>query len=76
MFDNPTLSVPAHKVYRVKLYSKYSSRPFNYSLKPDGLWNVGLLGVRLSSIHCRYISKLSNSHLLLPFGTKVLTVSF
>ena len=63
MLDNPTPSVPAHKVsdyelsdYRVKLYiAKDSSRPIKYPLKPVGLWNVGISGVRLSSIHCIYI---------------------
>ena len=32
--------------------AKHSSRPINYPLKPVELWNVGLLGVGLSSIHC------------------------
>ena len=64
MLDNPTPFVPVIKVsdykwsdYRVKLYSKILVQPINYSLKPVGIWNVGLLGVRLSSIHCNYITK-------------------
>ena len=32
--------------------AKYSSRPINYPLKHVGVWNVSLLGVGLSIIHC------------------------
>ena len=59
MLNIPTPSVPANNMfdselsdYRVKLDSKILARPINYPLKPVGLWNVGLLGVGLSSIHC------------------------
>ena len=41
MLDNPTASVPAHKV------SDYELSDYRVS--------VGLLGVRLSSIHCNLL---------------------
>ena len=58
MLDILTPSVPANKVSEYELsdesnyIAKYSPSPINYPLKPVRLWNVGLLGVRLSSIHC------------------------
>ena len=70
MLDNPTPSVPAHKVsdyklsdYRVKLNSKILVQTNQHPLKPVGLWNVSLLGVRLSSIQCIY-----------KFGVKMIVV--
>ena len=57
MLDNPTPAVPANKVsdygfFESNYVAKYSSSPINYPLKPVGLWNVSLLAVGLSSIHC------------------------
>ena len=46
---------PPSKLIRIiesSYMAKYLSRPINYPLKPITLWNVGLLGLRLSSIHC------------------------
>ena len=59
MLNNQTPSVPAQKVsyyelsdYRVKLYSKRLVQTNYLSIKTRRIMECGIIGYRITSIHC------------------------